>query len=429
MGTIFLTSPTEKINTNDTIRITMEFPNSVTNMNLKFNDEGIFVSKWGTLGISYDLTDSLISTAKYDLSLQEKNNTLHNLFFLPDNDIEAIVKLYVNSVLEFEGNIIPDTIEYDEGTKEVKFSCAPKMDILNTLKLTDDTGGLYNPAGFQTYGVEPFPSILLKIFQKVDSSISTVDIKSDWNFSTDPNISHPLFDIKSSELKFHADICVTTGLADAAGCSSLADYLKLLCISFASISGMLSAQKPFFKKMIFNTGNERQSAGIILSKHTFYKTQKYEYVKVTAYGTNSAQSVEGAGDASLSQISGQSLELKLWGMFFDYDPPGDSHFLLANVQRGGSSDGLKEIFGVSDPNLNGGQIYTSMNKFLADFWYNIRHKTQNLQFVKGNMFGINYNFIKDLVLDDGTILLLTELVKDYTNSSTTFEGINIGKVS
>lgn len=427
MGSIFLTSPTEKINNTDTIYLWMEFKNSPTNMSVKFSDAniGIKVAKWGTLGISYDLTDSLISTAQYTLTLQERFSFLYDLFFSPagEQEVEAVIQLYVNNSLEFEGSVIADTIDYNHGTKEITFTCAPKMDILNKLKLTDDNGAPINPAGFPVSGMEWMDDHLLKIFQTVDPYIESVNIKSDWIFTSFPEML-PVISYTFSELRVHGQICVNYGIAAEAGCSSLADYLKQLCVNYASIAGMLSSKKPFFKKMIFNTSNERQYAGKELSKHTFYKTQKYEYVKVVANTPDSnIKGTATAGNSALAQIEGQSFELGIWETFFEYDPPGSSHF-LGGMKRSDSAS--KQIFGVADPHFLNGTIYTSMNQFLADFWYNIRHNTQNLKFIKGSMVGISYDFVKDLVLKSREIVQLTSLVKNYSVGTTAYEGIYIG---
>lgn len=175
--TTTITFPVQTINSNvtptETIQLILEFTHNESGSNRSWtsDEKNLRVLNYGKREMSYDLEDAFMVPGKTSLVIGDPDGVLDDLLFGAGatalaTDKQAKVTKKINGSTEFVGNMIEDSIEFDDAAMTVKFDAAPKTDILNKKMIYDSSNNYLDPARifkyqYQFIGVSPttFPSV------------------------------------------------------------------------------------------------------------------------------------------------------------------------------------------------------------------------------------------------------------------------------
>jgi hypothetical protein len=184
-------------------------------------------------------------------------------------------------VNKFIGNIIEDSIYYDEGTKTLKFDAAPKTDVMNKKMVFDENGSPLNPFSYTPNNHYNIISILEDIFKLVNPSISypsSLSVIHNWNFQAKKVTgSNTINTFVIQELAQDIDPLFFDSGYEINTCG---DVLRKLALDWCCFTGMISYEKAFFKKLFYYDENNLQS--VIVYKWTKgYRYGLIDYIKLT----------------------------------------------------------------------------------------------------------------------------------------------------
>lgn len=330
------TSPAE------TIQLIMSFGHAIgADRNWNAADYDLKVLSYGQRKVNYDLEDGLIIPSQVHHIIADPSGVIEEMVFGTSALANVTgrfgeITIKINGVVEFIGNILEDTVEYNESTKTLEYSASPKIDIINKTFLYDKNGDALNPFGKVEGGgsVQSLAGILEDVYGLVNSAISfpsSLIIDHLWKFRgirSDFN-GNVIEDIDVAELE------VTTNnfyFDNTFSLKSCGDLLRKLAIDWGACTGMLSNGKAFFKKLFYYNGDDVQ----IVNVHSFKKGYGYsliDYVAITNYYASTVYELP-SHDA-YTEAEGRYLERKLVASqtYFPDDPPTWSGYLFANCAR------------------------------------------------------------------------------------------------
>lgn len=280
---ITITFPTQTFQSGETIQLIMAFTKDAVGDDQSINayDQGLTVISWGSNSVEYDIEKAFALPGRASLVIGDADLYLDNLIFgTPGVDVQALITIKVNGNDDFIGNIIEDSIEFDKGTRELNFTAAPKIDIINKRMVYDDDGNALNPFSLTNNTYPTLISILEKIYQLVNTNISyddgSLEIIHDWRFVGWIDPAMPVSDVLFTELQQ-----LTTPLFydSARGISTVGDILKQLALDWCAFTGMVNNNKAFFKKLFHYSADNLQNVQV-LSHKKGYKYGLIDYVEI-----------------------------------------------------------------------------------------------------------------------------------------------------
>lgn len=293
-----LTSAVTNINPTTTIQMILSFTSTASgsDVNYTFASQKITPIKWGSLHSSYDLEDLLMTTSEYDFSLGDALGFINSLIDADAVDIRAEVQIKLNNVVKFIGKIEEDSISYDEGSMIFSAKAITSTDILNETSLYDNRmedppagqekyWNALNPLKYARDSFVSLKTLLTEIFKFVNPALTESDLilLNDYllhGYSVDSGtygetsfleLSEALIQI--NELQYNNSL----------QCNNLGDILKRLAIDWSCYTGLLSNNKPFFKKLFYFDANNTQTLQHVYNRIKNFKTNLISYVEAKTY--------------------------------------------------------------------------------------------------------------------------------------------------
>lgn len=252
-----------------------------TDATVSASSVGLSIRSLGEIEIDAEPNELLLSPAVMKFDLYDSQRWLYNRIF--DSSWlnlkkDAMVKLEIAGVTEFEGYLIINEIEWDEVEKTFYLSASPRTTKLNDTLLWDDNTAL-NPLSLTQYSKVSLTGLIEDIFQVIDPSL-TVEFYQDWLFGGrfrdyNTRVKGKTFsDLLVSVDYFFFDVNNKF--------TNLADVLKQLCFDFGCYCGLKSNKKAFFRKLF--TGDN--SAYTLITDFDVMSLKKniadvYKYVNIT----------------------------------------------------------------------------------------------------------------------------------------------------
>jgi hypothetical protein len=195
-----ITFPLETLGSGDTWQLILTLTHNTDGSNASVNaeDQGLLITDHGKTKWDFNINDLTLMPGETTLSIADTEDYLHDFLFgisavALATDKRPKVDIYLNSAIEFSGYFIEDDVQYNMGTKLLRFSAAPKIDILKNTPLYDDDDVYTNPLSYPALTAErklidivddimqyAFPGIVGTVYQ----DWTFVDVNDDiWTFS------------------------------------------------------------------------------------------------------------------------------------------------------------------------------------------------------------------------------------------------------
>lgn len=320
--TTTITFPVETIKTGDTLQLIMEFTHEASGSNRTWDayDVGMRVTKWDKLEMSYDLEDALMVPATFSLEIGDAENELDKLFYGNENinvaaDKQAKIIIKHNGTERFTGHIVEDTITSNPSIGQVKFIAAPKTDLINkTMVFGEGNETLWaTEQGYvDTDKLKLIDELLLHIYKIANPSLTASDIEvyHDWEFKGAvvlDIVNGYFFEAVGFSLENVKQAADPIFFDNSFGISNCGDVLRKIAIDYCAFTGMLSADRPFFKKMFSYNPDNLQDV-IVLSHEKGYRYGLIDYVKVTTALSDVNEPYEAPNSNAYTQLQGRFLE-------------------------------------------------------------------------------------------------------------------------
>lgn len=295
--TTTITFPVQNISLTETIQLILEFNTDLTGANRAWDskDYNLRVLNYGERKASYDLEDPLMVPGNTSMVIGDPDAILEDILFGSGaialaTDKQAKVTKKINGVAVFIGNMLEDTIEYDDATLTLKFTAAPKTDILTKQMIFDDedastawvTSNFTSNTYYSVYG------ILETIFHLVNPDIymsrlnipESIYVQQGWEFAGGLSSlgGIQLWDLTWYELQLNSDLIF---FSTATAQRTVGEVLKKLAMDFGCFAGMVSYDKAFFKQLFSYNVDNLQTVDVISRKKSF-RYGLLDYVKVTS---------------------------------------------------------------------------------------------------------------------------------------------------
>lgn len=287
--TTTITFPEQNISPTETIQLILVFDTDLTGSNRSWNavDYNLRVLNYGKREASYDLEDAFMVPGKTSMIIGDPDRVLDDLLFGAGaiaiaTDKQAKVTKKVNGVAEFIGNMIEDTIDFDDGTMTLKFTAAPKIDIINKRMVYDEDNNALNPFSYTGSSYYRITAVLEDIFGLVNPSISysggSLEVIHDWEFHGKRDTAACfLMDIEFDEIFQMIDPLF---FDSSYGLRNCGDILKKYALDWGCFCGFISYDKAFFKKLFYYNASNLQTVNVFNRKKG-YRYGLIDYVKVT----------------------------------------------------------------------------------------------------------------------------------------------------
>lgn len=359
------TFPIQKIDEDNSIQLIMIFNHSFATADFSYTatEKGLRVLQYGKLEMSYDLEDALLVPSRFSFILGDAEGELEEVFFgssttgtLTEKTAQCIVK--INGSNKFIGNIIEDSIEFDVGTRILKFDAAPKTDAINKRMIYDEAGTALNPFGYASE-YRNIISMVEDIFGLVNSSISyptSFESIHDWEFQgINDSGGGYLNDIKFEELLQLTDPLFFDTSYSLSNCG---EVLKKLAIDWGCFTGLISYEKAFFKKLFFYNENNLQEVSVYSWKKGF-RYGLIDYIKLTT-GISSVN--EPYEEGTFTELEGRFLIRKTLAGFWVGSVSSDSN-IKAIVTRSGYFTFVCSGGSITTPPIEGDQYSNNGSVF------------------------------------------------------------------
>jgi hypothetical protein len=287
--------PVERVGV-DTIQLILifNFSGNGNNQVLDAEEYNLRVITYGEREASYDFEDAFMVPGSTSMVIGDPLGYLDQLLFGTSPTVQALDKKVkvikkINGSNKFIGFFLEDTIEYDAGSRTLKFTAAPQLDILNKRMVYDTSqpqgdAQVLNPMNYNFFQVYNLVTVLEDIFKLVNPDISysngSLEIIHDWRFKglryLSPNEDGYLDDIEFHELQSAVRSLYKDQLY---GISNVGDVLKKLALDYCAFIGMLSQDKAFFKKL-FHWNEDNTQEVIVYRWIKGYRYGLIDYVKV-----------------------------------------------------------------------------------------------------------------------------------------------------
>jgi hypothetical protein len=290
--TTTITFPIQNISPTETIQLILVFDTNLIGSNRDWDaaDYNLRVLNYGKRDASYDLEDAFMVPGKTSMIIGDPDGVLGDLLFgagaiALTTEKQAKVTKKINGVAAFIGNIIEDTIDFDDGTRILKFTAAPKIDIINKRMVYDEYGNALNPFNYDLTLRYPMAQLVEDIYKLVNPAISfsdgSLEFIHNWKFKGQkyyPNDGYEnyLNDFEVYEIEPLIRAYYLDNQASVGTCGDILRKLAQLCCAF---TGMISYDKAFFKKLFHYNENNLQTV-IVLSRQRGYRYGLIDYVKL-----------------------------------------------------------------------------------------------------------------------------------------------------
>ncbi len=349
-----ITFPAQKINDVDTIQLILEFTHNLTGTDRNWNavDYGLRVIDYGKREASYDLEDAFLVPGTTSMLLGDPQGVLDNLLFGADSiavatDKKVKVTKKINGVSKFIGNMIEDTVPFDDGTATLSFTASPKIDVINKRMIYDAEGIVeLNPLELTEANYYPLVHILEKIYQLVNPEIAfsngSLEVIHNWQFQGEREIIGVgpdgciLNDISFTDLQTR-----TTPLFfdNSYGISNLGDVLRKISIDWCAFTGMISDNKAFFKRLFYYDENNLQTVKVE-NRIKNYKYGLIDYVKLNCVfnldGLTFDDPANPYEQGVFTELEGRYLLRDSLQVFYHHPPPineRESLIAVSNLDR------------------------------------------------------------------------------------------------
>jgi hypothetical protein len=400
----------------------LEVPNEEHQME---GDKGIRVADWGDLDWSYDFEDALLVPGTYQFTLDDADSWLYKYLFGREYiryQKNAEVRLLLNGVTEYVGNLQEDSIKFDRGSRRATMTADPYSIILNQQQLFDSSSQPVNPFKLQqsmyyrvTYILEQMYGLISPLIKYDRGSLV---INHDWSFYgrlQNPNSPYNLWELWDGKFTELFQLGDPIFFWSEYGLSTVSDALKKLALDWCAFTGLIHKEKAFFKKL-FTYDPANLQAVNVLNVVCNYAYSTIDYVSVDAQGKLYSLGTN-------THLEGRLIERKSIPAFVM-----DRSFtsVKAGITRGLGQDGYYNVYGVSDPVLTKGQLVDS-GRMQTMFWYNFRHFLANCRVDDVSAKGIAYDYTKDFNFD-GDMYQPISLKKKLSQNRSEFRALHIGRI-
>lgn len=441
------------------LKIKIQIDAEGSNETIPAESEDVYITDLGQKEEDYQIEDLLITPSFYKSELSVPSGSDFRKYFYGKSE-ERFAKANRNAEVsleiksegsttwkeEFLGNIIIKSLDYNPESTRFVFEAAPDMEILGRTMLYDLDGNPINPFG---YPVPTWPydndvklvDLLIDCYKLVNPNltVSDLNLQHDWLFYAwlwiDDSFIMEEYDWLLSELRIqYASLFFDSGF----GIDSVADVLRYIAREFCCFTGMLSKNKPFFKKVMYSQTPFNLSEDSYLDIDERYELNKINYVRVdtkwhidgTTYGEQAfhapnAEAFTGLKDTfyNLNNL------LAAWIM--------NNGTRISNIRAGiRQFDPLTDhyVHGARDPNIHypgtstiwynvvGYPDIVPIGQLVADFWYNVRSDINKCRLDKIITHNINVSLLNNVIFGDREYMPL-RILKRYKELITEIDGI------
>lgn len=437
------------------IKIDIEGSNNI----ISAESEDVYISDLGELEEDYDIEDLLITPSFYKSILSVPEDSDFRKYFFDKSEerfaqanrnaevlLEKKTEFVSEWAEEFLGNIIIKSLDYNPETTRFVFEAAPDMEILSRTMIYDLDGNPLNPFG---YAVPTWPydndvklvDLLLDCYKLVNPNLtlSDINIQHNWLFYAwlwmDDSFIMEEYDWLFTELRIEY---ASLFFDPTFGIESVADILRYLAREFCCFTGMLSKNRPFFKKIMYSQTPYYLTEDDYIDYDNRYELNKVEYVRVdtrwfvnpTTYGE---QAFHAPDESAFTGLRDTFYRLDTILVAFRKFT-GERH---SNLRAGVRLfDPLTDhfVYGVRDPemhypgtstiwyNVAGYPDIVPLGKLVADFWHRVRSDINKCRFDKIIAHNVNVSLLNNVIFR-GKEYMPLRIVKRYKEVITEIDGM------
>lgn len=422
--------------------------------------EDLHITDLGQKEEDYDIEDLLITPTFYSGSLSVPEDSNFKKYFFEKNE-ERFLKANRNAEVqilklkeggssweeEFLGNIIIKSIDYNPETTSFKFEAAPDMEILTRTMIYDLDGNPLNPLNYPNptwpyHNDVKLVDLLLDCYRLVNPNLTVndINIQHNWLFYAwlwiDDSFVMEEYDWQLTDLRiqYHALF-----FDPSYGLQSIADVLRFIAREFCCFTGMLSKNKPFFKKIMYSQIPVTLVDEAYYDYLNRYELNKINYVRVdtrwlTAPTIYAEQAFHAPDEASFTGLKDTFYQLNnILVAFLRYDGTRATNINAGiRILEPLVSDHL--VLGARDPeihypgnstiwrNIEGYPDIVPLGQLIADFWYNVRSDIIKCRLDKIVTGDFNVSLLNNVIFRDKEYMPL-RIVKRYKEVITEIDGM------
>lgn len=380
-------------------------------------DENVFINDYGTQEWEYDIENFLIVPGVLDLKLSAPKSsnfigyffgTDFTVFIEADKRAEVLFEIQYDNTnweIEFKGNILEDSIDYNPDTTYLEFTAAPQTDLINKKMLYDLNGNALNPLNYQvpdqnqTY-MYLISKIINDIYKLINSNVA-VEIYHDWVFQGEYDNADPIYNPGGyiifpyglgepppdpqtlsdlSFLELYEDIRPLF-FDNTKGLNTLGDVLRKLSIDWCCYTGMIHQEKAFFRKLFTNSPDaiyDLDPDSYIENRYK-YQLNLINYVRYLVPGVSTPYE-----RGTFTQLEGTYLDRdSLVGFYQDIG----SSFTNILAYR----TNIYSVYKTKDTQIS--SSFLDYGDVIASLWYNFRSNMKNCRIDPIITPGINHSIV------------------------------------
>jgi len=444
MAADIITFPTHVLNSDGDdleLVISFEIDGQASDDNIDAADLSLIVLDYGEPSVEFNFDDPVIMPSQIEITISDIEMELFDYFFLNEDAAKnALVEINLNSSLDFSGNVIEDSIEFDYSNRVVTFSVSPPTDKIKDQPIwnNDETTPtwqdpfsdypLYQPSGAWCFKMWFYLNKIFKIGTGQNYAESDIIIKHSWDYRT----SGTPATVGLADLYWYHQLL--TFFSQQWGVNSLVEFLDYLAFNTNSMIGMLNVDTPFLVQLYRYDGTDLQTLNKVQSHIVAYEHGIKNYFRLENFSNFTVNRTWTAGNLNFSDD--KSDRKTVMDMFIENTIGGGvwtCYFFGTSLGTNPStiltSDGTTlNITGVRNPDTDGTTWTADSGKMTADQQYYFRSDPANTIIHRITAEGIDYDFFKNFTLN-GYKFQIIGWKKKYTQNLTEFKCINLGAVT
>lgn len=376
------------------------------------DEHNIIIKERGSIKTNFNFDDLLLVPTQMNFTVYDGDGFLKAYIF--DSTVyekDFYVYQLLNNNIIFAGKVIVNTLEYDEGTKEIKFNSISPTDRLNNTSLFYDSeflGEMYTSPSNPLLNINAtryemnvdktaftndyvLLNDLIKDIYKY-AGIEDVAISSNWLFrsayTVNDNYTLDMLYIKLSYF-FIEDNFQTLG-----------DILKYLSQCLACYTGTTDFSSAFFKKLMYGTAYPIIDDDPTYSYKESYELGKLDYVEIGTTGAISKYQSPNSESYNNSMYS--SFKLELPRFYYNTDV------------------GFVEVTTAKDPLIS--DSYLSMREIVSKYWYMIRGDYDKSKVIHFRFPNLNRKFT-DLIYYNNNSYQIIDFEMSLSNNETIIKAV------
>ncbi len=300
MGLHILTFPTDNVDPSNTLQLKISILEITAGSgSYNANAVNVWVKSYGSQSWQYDLDDPFIVPSELKIVLSDPDKWIHDFYFGASEDVihkPAEVELTLNASQEFLGNLITDSVEWDEAERTFSFSAAPDVEKINDQVIILDDDTIVNPFSYTTpFADWPQISTFIEdIFKQVNSGI-TVDWYHSWELYNAYTGWEPLAEHHYTPDNHYLDASNIGEL----GLKTTGDVLRKLAFEWGAYTGLISNDVAFFKEFYGYDSGNLMTLGTVKNFLKNYRYPSITYIRVSSVDGRPSYEVGSEANAGL----------------------------------------------------------------------------------------------------------------------------------